>query len=489
MAKKTALARRRPTSDPDQEKAPWAEELFPQPPNPGFAAAGLLVPRAGREDADRTFAPAASVRFSASTGKRLDVATPARSAAEVHQKHGLLSTRYPQRLSDPKAARVGVFAPFESLGLNAAFFRDEQTLDAVRDDLGDEYEFVPDFPLSLPLRMTNTQFPANKRLTPRAAREWPAEVGVDDAHAVGVLGAGVLVAVLDTGVDADHAEFAGRRTNFRYVSVYPNDPNWPPRDVRGFDTQGHGTHCCGIIAGRSVGVAPEAELYVASVVESESTLTTVTRVAAGLHWVFRQFTRPDNERKPGVLSLSLGFPPDPGVAAAGDATLGHVHPLADYRRRYDTMRLLIRTLRQANVLTVAAIGNDGPGQFGYPAALEDVVAVGAVGFDMQVAPFSGSTPRVARPAKPERPAKPDLVGFGVGVDSATERDYDNVSVYQRMSGTSMATPYVAGIAALYRSEDTSRTPDDVSELLYATAVPVTGPRASVGRGLAAYHPV
>jgi subtilisin family serine protease len=368
-----------------------------------------------------------------------------------------------------KASKNGVFSPFESLGMSAAFFRDEKHRDEALNELNDEFEFVPDFLLSLPLRVTATQFRSNRRLTPRTAREWPAASGVAQAHADGVLGADVLVAVLDTGVDADHAEFARRRINFRYISQFPNNPNWPPRDVRGFDANGHGTHVCGILAGQSVGVAPEAELYVATVIESESTVTSATRVVAGLQWVLRQFTRPDNERKPGVLSMSLGFPPNP-PGIDGPST----------QLRYQTMRLLIQSLQQANVLPVVAIGNSGAGQYGYPGALDEVIAVGAVDFQGTLASFSGSTPAGVNPAKP------DLVGYGVGVDSAMERDYDNTSVYQRMSGTSMATPYVAGIAALYRSDDPALSVDAVQQALYASVQKVAGPRGRVGRGLASY---
>src|SRR5262249_40781242 len=144
--------------------------------------------------------------------------------------------------------------------------------------------------------------PANRSRTVLDRREWPEESGVQQAHDRGVRGASVLVGVLDTGVDADHSEFAGQRINFRYVSLQPNSPYWPPRDCRGFDTSGHGTHVCGIVGGRSVGVAPESQLYVASVIESETIFTSLTRVAAGLNWLFRQFTRPDNEHLPAVLS-------------------------------------------------------------------------------------------------------------------------------------------------------------------------------------------
>jgi subtilisin family serine protease len=242
--------------------------------------------------------------------------------------------------------------------------------------------------------------------------------------------------------------------------------------VRGFDTDGHGTHCCGIVAGRNLGVAPEVSLYVASVIESETIFTSVTRVAAGLNWIFRQFTRPDNEHLPAVLSMSLGFP----------GQLAGV-PEQEWKQRLHTLRVLLRTLVQANVLPIVAIGNDGAGTFGYPGAFKQVLAVGAVGFDEAVASFSGS----GQPPG-EGVSKPDLVGYGVGVRSSIERDYSGESVYQRLNGTSMATPYVAGIAALYRSLQPTLTVQQVWDKLRETAKPLPVSSSRVGRGLARYVP-
>lgn len=471
MAKRRAATIARAKSKPirsnqKDELGPWGSELYPTPPDPGFAHAGLFIPRQGRVDQDSTFSPAASIRYSAVSGQPLHVRKPLKDSNTVLQSLGLVSGRYPHKLGDGKTTRTGVFSSFESLGMSAAFFRDDGDMSRALNELNDEYEFVPDFALSLPLRVTSHDYPTNRRYTPREAREWPVESGVTQAHKRGVFGADVLVAVLDTGVDADHAEFAGKRINFRHVSPFPQNPNWPPRDVRGFDANGHGTHVCGILAGKSVGVAPEAELYVASVIESESVVTSATRVVAGLQWVLRQFTRPDNERKPGILSMSLGFPtmPDDGTV----------------KLRYETMALLMRALRQANVLPVVAVGNSGQNEFGYPAALADVIGVGAVSFQEAVASFSGSTPAKVTPAKP------DLVGYGVGVDSAIERDYDNRSVYQRMSGTSMATPYVAAITALYRSRAPGLSVDEVQNELFSNARTIEAVKSRRGNGLAIF---
>jgi subtilisin family serine protease len=330
--------------------------------------------------------------------------------------------------------------------------------------LEDEYEFVRDFKLNIPS-------PVRGQHRGRAAldsAEWPEECGVRHAHSEGVKGAGVLVGVCDTGVDADHDEFRHQTINFRYVSLFPNSPYWPPRDVRGFDVDGHGTHVCGIIAGQRTGVAPDASLYVASVIESETTSTSMVRTSYGLNWLLRQFSRPDNEHRPAVLSMSLGFP----QVLAGDAQ--------EHAKRLCVMEVLLQTLVQANVVPVVAIGNDGPGQYGFPGAFGNVIGVGAVDFDQQVAAFSGSG--VIGTVK-----KPDVVGYGVSVYSSIERSYDGRSIYQRLSGTSMATPYAAGITALYRCQQPAMTVDEIRDKLHDTALGLrTHPKERVGSGLVVF---
>jgi subtilisin family serine protease len=112
-----------------------------------------------------------------------------------------------------------------------------------------------------------------------------------------------------------------------------------------------------------------------------------------------------------------------------------------------------------------------------------VLAVGAVDFDGQVAPFSGS-------GKPPDggAAKPDVAGYGVGVYSSVERTFEGGSVYQRFNGTSMAAPYVAGIAALYRCEHPTWPVADVWKKLEDTALNLGAPADRVGAGLARYQP-
>jgi serine protease AprX len=302
-------------------------------------------------------------------------------------------------------------------------------------------------------------------------REWPDESGVPLAHAQGIRGAGVMLGVLDTGIDADHPEHASKIVQFRYVSLFPNSPHNPARDVRGFDPDGHGTHVCGIAAGVHHGVAPEVDLYVASVIESETIRTSLGRVAAGMEWLLHQFSRPENANRPAVVNMSLGFPIacPPGIGED------------DYRLNLRALQTMLRRLLDSNVLPVVASGNTGPNTVGYPAAFPEALAIGAVDFERRVANFTASGVVGKR-------SVPDVMGYGVNVYSSTERRCNNQAFYERMSGTSMAAPYVAGIAALYRCRAPDLTALEVRDLILANAVKL--PRSAVhrtGKGLAVFR--
>jgi subtilisin family serine protease len=435
-----------------------------------FPHAALIVPRVEpEEEGDVTFTPAAMRRAMFRT--KMELRTPSKNAANVLQRIGLDDAEKLQAVHEP-ASKAGVFTRLNALGATAAFFGREDLEDSAREELDDQYEIVPDFPLSLPTRVQLGDVPVTRGQSTLNDTEWPEVSGVAQAHELKIRGDGTLIGMLDTGVDADHQEFVHQMVTYRYVSLYPNSPYWPSRDVRGFDTDGHGTHVCGIAAGHGVGVAPEAGLYVASVIESETTRTAMTRVANGLDWILRQFTRPENDHRPAVLNMSLGFraevPPD--------------IRREDFDRRLRLMRTLLRTLVQANVLPVVAIGNDGPGQYSFPGAFDEVVGVGAVDFGGVVGNFSGS-------GQLDGNAKPDLVGYGVGVYSSIERDYNGGSFYERANGTSMATPYVTGIAALYRCQHPYLTVPQVWDLLLTNAYPLPSQNPNrVGAGIARFIP-
>lgn len=210
-------------------------------------------------------------------------------------------------------------------------------------------------------------------------------------------GAGCLVAVLDTGCQNNHPDLAGQ-----VVLAKDFTGSGSGHD----DRAGHGTHCSGIIAAIDndtgvVGVAPECKLAIGKVL-GDSGSGGSSGIAAGIRWAMLNGAH--------VISMSLGSPsPDQQIHTA------------------------IREAVEKGIIVIAAAGNEGPGNgtVGYPGGHPECVCVGAFDANGKIANFSS------------RGGQLDVAGPGVNVLSTIPG-----SRYAKMSGTSMATPYVAGVAAL-----------------------------------------
>lgn len=324
-----------------------------------------------------------------------------------------------------------------------------------------DYDVIDDVQLSLP------QPTYSERVYRRRKQiVWSVESGIHQAHSNGITGEGVLVGVLDTGCDADHVQFRKKRVDFRYVPLHYESEL---RDVRGFDVDGHGTHVCGIIAGQHVGVAPGADLMVASVIESETYRTSLSRISIALDWMLSQFGSQKNLNKPIIVNMSLGFRPECLSKPEQEMLMVGI-------------RGFISTLvEDFDVLPIVAIGNEGSGRMRAPGYFPETLSVGAIDFNHQPADFSGGG---FSPTGGE--VQPNIAGYGVDVFSSLERDKNNRSLYKHISGTSMATPYVAGIAALYASMDAKLQGRVLRQHLLSTALPLQASADRVGAGLARF---
>jgi len=223
-------------------------------------------------------------------------------------------------------------------------------------------------------------------------------------------GEGIRLAVLDTGIDLQHPDVAGRR-------VF-NETFIPGETIQ--DGNGHGTHTSGTAAGpstpptgsRRYGVAGRATLYVGKVL-SDAGSGSDSQVLAGIDWAIAQRCQ--------VISMSLGSN-DPTVSPAYEAAG--------------------QSALNAGCLIIAAAGNNATrelGNFGFvgrPANSPSVMAVGAVDASTAIARFSARTGSAAG-------GQVDITGPGVAVYSA----WPMPTKYNSIDGTSMATPHVAGIAA------------------------------------------
>jgi subtilisin len=258
----------------------------------------------------------------------------------------------------------------------------------------------------------------------RATRTWGlVSLGVPSLWAQGLTGKGVLVGHLDTGVDGGHPSL---RTCIAHFAEFDLLGRQVVPDPSPHDTGDHGTHTAGTIAGhpvdgRNFAVAPGATLASAIVIEGGQV---VARIIGGMDWAVGQGVR--------VLSMSLGL-----------------------RGLVEDFRVLTRILRDRGILPVFAVGNEGPGTSRSPGNYPEVVSVGAMDRSRRVASFSSSQ-RFAQPDS----VVPDLLAPGVGVVSARPG-----GGFQSMNGTSMATPHMAGLAALLLEAEPTATVDKLEQAL------------------------
>lgn len=284
-----------------------------------------------------------------------------------------------------------------------------------------------------------------------------AAVGAPSAWEQGATGTGVVVATLDSGVDLDHPDLAGRwrgGTN-SWFDPYGQHPSVPT------DLSGHGTATTSVIvggdaSGSSIGVAPGAT-WIAARVFDDRGASTETAVHQAFQWLLDPDHDPTTADAPQVVEASWSLGTAPGC---------------DLTYRED-----VRALRAAGILPVFAAGNLGPGAgtATSPGNYPEVLSVGATGTTGSV--WSGSS-RGPSGCGGRLRAYPDLVAPGVGIVAA-----DRYGLYQTLTGTSVAAPHAAGaLAVLLGTGDL--TPDQQAAALTRSAVDLgpAGPDDTYGAG-------
>ena len=260
-------------------------------------------------------------------------------------------------------------------------------------------------------------------------------------------GKGIRVAVLDTGFDLQHPDFAGRSvTSQSFVAGQAVQ-----------DGHGHGTHCIGTALGaKSPGVLPrygiayEAEIFAGKVLSNAGSGAD-SGILAGIEWAIQNGCV--------VVSMSLGAPVQPGQA---------------FSRVFERVA---KRAQEQGTLIVAAAGNDSqrplpPRPVSHPANCPSIMAVAAMDVQGAVARFSNSG------VNPDG-GQVDIAGPGVDVHSS----WPMPTRYRRISGTSMATPHVAGIAALHAEADPAARGAALGRALTGAAQRLSLPSSDVGAGM------
>jgi major intracellular serine protease len=226
--------------------------------------------------------------------------------------------------------------------------------------------------------------------------------------AQGEKGSGIVIAVLDTGIDTNHPDLKPNIIDGRNFTNEGCESDYS-------DNNGHGTHCAGTIAGVEnekgvVGVAPEAKLLIGKVLDKNGS-GSYRDIINGIKWATKW--KGKNGEKTRIISMSLGG-------------------------SYDDKNLEEAILEACakGILVVVASGNEGDNnentfEYGYPALYNECITVGAIDENYKIAYFSNNHKQV------------DVVASGVDVLSTYP-----INQYARLSGTSMATPHIAGVMAL-----------------------------------------
>jgi subtilisin family serine protease len=253
----------------------------------------------------------------------------------------------------------------------------------------------------------------------------PKSIGVGPVRGkAGLTGAGVRVGHIDTGVDGHHPDLAGRISSFLDLVNGRQSP---------YDDEGHGTHTAATIAGIGTeGVAPKANLLVIKALDCRGGSNLRTLLLAMQKMAEEPF-------KPSVVSCSWGM----ALEEMGDGR--------------ELLREAVTTWRRAGILPVFAVGNSGPGHLSVPGAYPETLSVGALGRDLREASFSSSGTMQWGSRKLK---KPDVYAPGVDIVSARAG-----GGYVSLSGTSMACPHVAGLAALLKERRPDLSVDQLEQAL------------------------
>ncbi|WP_330289670.1 S8 family peptidase [Streptomyces sp. NBC_00576] len=270
------------------------------------------------------------------------------------------------------------------------------------------------------------------------------QIGAPTAWAAGYDGTGTKVAVLDTGIDTSHPDLASQ-----VIAEQDFSGSTGPGDKFG-----HGTHVASTVAGTGAkaggkykGVAPGAKLLNGKVLD-DSGFGSDSGIIAGMEWAVAQ--------KADVVNLSLGGADMPGIDPMEEA--------------------VNRLSAESDTLFVIAAGNDGEfGErtVGSPGSADAALTVGAVDKADALTSFSSRGPLVGGGG-----VKPDLTAPGAAITAAAaagsilEADYpSDVPGYLTLDGTSMATPHVAGAAAILAQQHPDWTGERIKEILTGSAKP------------------
>ncbi len=279
------------------------------------------------------------------------------------------------------------------------------------------------------------------------------DLDINDLHSMGVVGSGVCVAVIDTGI-YPHLDFCMGHNRIVVFKDFVGGKSSP------YDDNGHGTFVAGVLGGSGLvyngkfkGVAPGCDLVILKALDKNGETQGVTILQA-MQWIV------DNKDTYNIKVVCMSF---------GSVPLSKNDPLIAG----------VKVLWENGIIVVCAGGNDGPqpNTIKSPGACPSVITVGSCDIidsleDVKVASFSSRGPAFDF-------VKPDILAPGLEIISTDNSE----KFYTQMTGTSVSTPFVAGMCALILGENPKLSPNFVKGLIMASAVTIDDDKNSCGSGL------
>lgn len=253
-------------------------------------------------------------------------------------------------------------------------------------------------------------------------------------------GTGVTVAVMDTGM-ALHPQLHGNAYFFRDFVNGKKDF---------YDDNGHGTHVCGIIGSRQIGMAPNCKLIALKVLD-ENGGGDIFYSMKGFRWIL------ENQEKYNIRIVNISMGMKPGINIWGE----------------ERILRAVEMLWDMGLIVVAAAGNLGPGEgtITVPGVSKKIITVG-----------TSDILKSGRGSFQKQIFKPDLVAPGANIFSCNSK-FQEGNLYVKKSGTSMATPIISGAVALLLSKEPNLTNEEVKKRLKACCSNLKMPPTRQGSGM------
>jgi serine protease AprX len=295
-----------------------------------------------------------------------------------------------------------------------------------------------------------------------AAPEWNLDaVHAPELWALGITGAGVVVAGMDTGVDPEHPDLAGKWRGGASDWFDPHGEHATPHDASGHGTQTMALVVGGAAGGTAIGMAPGARFIAVKLYDDAGT-SSYGHIHEGFQWLLDPDGDPATPDAPDVVNASWG------LAGTAGACIAEFDPD-------------VTLLRAAGIAVAFAAGNDGPAPASSvsPANNPSAFAVGAVDGALAVAAFSSRGPSACGGGM-----FPHVVAPGVDVLTA-DLSFGGLPLYARVSGSSYAAPHVAGAMALLLGAFPGATVAGLEEALAKSALDlgIVGSDPDAGAGL------